>query len=67
MAGGIFDLSDEPYVHDPANAERSRRGAAACRLALATKGTKTQQPLDPDDPIRDAALRRARDERRKAA
>jgi hypothetical protein len=61
-----FDLYATPYVYDPENAERAKRGAAACRLALAGKGTGIELPLDSDDPIRDAALRRAREERRAA-
>lgn len=61
-----FDLYGTPYVYDSANAERAKRGAAACRLAIARKGAGTELPLDADDPIRDAALRRAREERRAA-
>lgn len=61
-----FDLYGTPYVFDPENAERAKRGAAACRRALASKGTGADVPLDAEDPIRDAALRRARAERRAA-
>ena len=46
-------------------AERARRGAALCREALGiTEDTIQAKVYDPDDPIRDAALRRAALERR---
>jgi hypothetical protein len=63
---GQFDLYGQPYVHDPENAERAHRGAALCLAAIDTRHGE-DVPLDPDDPIRDRALRRARTERRRAA
>lgn len=47
----------------PRDPERARRGAAFCRAELAARRPVDLVPLDPD-PIRDAALRRARAERR---
>jgi hypothetical protein len=49
------------FEHDPDRADRAHRGAA---LVAATLGERdTDKPLDPDNPIRDLALRRARAER----
>lgn len=61
----VFDLH-QPYVPDPTNPERAHRGAAFCRRILATRAghDDPDRSLDPDSPIRDAALRRARREHR---
>lgn len=47
---------------------RAHAGADLCRAAIAQQKAATHGPelLDPDDPIRDRALRRARAERRAA-
>lgn len=56
-----FDLYGTRYTHDPNRAERSARGAALCRATLTA--TDDTEPIDPTNPIRDRALRRARAER----
>lgn len=63
---GEFDLfaPTTGWRPDPTAAERNARGAALCRSMLADRAAGG--PLDPDDPIRDRALRRARDERQAA-
>lgn len=55
-------VPEPPEPYDP---ERAHRGANLCRARLAP--TADRGPLDPDDPVRDAALRRARSEPRESA
>ena len=56
----------EPVVPpEPYDPERAHRGANLCRALLAP--AVDSGPLDPDDPVRDLALRRARREPRESA